>query len=56
VQTLLGDSSKARQQLGWRPTTTFQELVREMIERDYSAATRDTFVKQAGFRAYDYHE
>ena len=56
VETLLGDPSKAKAKLGWVPTTTFEELVREMIESDYSAAKRDSMVKLAGFQAYDYHE
>ena len=34
VDTLLGDSAKARELLGWRPTTTFPELVRLMVEAD----------------------
>jgi GDPmannose 4,6-dehydratase len=35
---LLGDASKAREQLGWEPTTTFDELVRRMVEHDLEAA------------------
>ena len=56
VETLLGDPSKAKSKLGWPPTTTFEELVREMIESDYTAAKRDSMVKLAGFQAYDFHE
>jgi GDPmannose 4,6-dehydratase len=56
VETLLGDPSKAKVRLGWEPATTFEELVREMVEADYDAARRDNLVKQAGFQAYDYHE
>ncbi|MDH3459667.1 MAG: GDP-mannose 4,6-dehydratase [Burkholderiaceae bacterium] len=56
VETLLGDPSKAKAKLGWEPTTTFDELVREMVASDYSAAKRDSIVKLAGFQAYDYHE
>ena len=56
VETLLGDPSKAKAKLGWEPTTTFAELVREMVESDYSAARRDSLVKLAGFQAYDHHE
>jgi GDPmannose 4,6-dehydratase len=37
VNLLLGDASKARERLGWRPRTSFQELVREMIEADCRA-------------------
>lgn len=56
VETLLGDPSKAKAKLGRTPTTTFDELVREMVESDYTAARRDSLVKQAGFQAYDHHE
>jgi len=56
VETLLGDPSKAKAKLGWVPTTPFSELVREMVEADYTAAKRDSLVKLAGFKAYDYHE
>ncbi len=40
VETLLGDASKARQQLGWSPQTSFEELVREMAEADLAEAKR----------------
>ena len=56
VETLLGDPAKAKAKLGWVPTTPFAELVREMVESDYTAAKRDNLVKLAGFQAYDYHE
>ena len=38
VNLLLGDASKARERLGWRSRTSFQELVREMVEADCRAA------------------
>ncbi len=56
VETLLGDATKAREKLGWVPKITLQELVREMVEADYTSARRDELVKQAGFQAYDFHE
>jgi GDPmannose 4,6-dehydratase len=56
VETLLGDPTKAREKLGWVPTTTLPELVKEMIEADYDAARRDSLIKMAGFQAYDYNE
>ena len=34
VDALLGDPSKAKKKLGWSPKTSFEELVREMIESD----------------------
>lgn len=56
VETLLGDPGKAREKLGWVPRTTFQELVSEMVNADFTSAKRDAMVKMAGFQAYDYHE
>ena len=34
VDSLLGDSSRAREALGWKPTVTFEELVRIMVDAD----------------------
>jgi GDPmannose 4,6-dehydratase len=34
VDQLIGDASKAQQQLGWQPRVTFEELVRMMVESD----------------------
>ena len=56
VETLLGDPTKAKDKLGWVPKITLPELVKEMVECDYSAARRDSLVKLAGFQAYDYNE
>lgn len=38
VETLLGDAAKARDKLGWTPSTPFDELVREMAEADLAEA------------------
>ena len=37
VNTLLGDSSKARKKLKWKPTTNIQALVKEMVEFELSS-------------------
>jgi GDPmannose 4,6-dehydratase len=55
VDTLLGDASKARQQLGWIPEVGFDELVREMVESDWRLAQRDALVAREGFAAYRHH-
>ena len=56
VETLLGDPSYAHARLGWTPTVTFEELVKEMIEADLVLAERDKLVKKHGFDVYEYHE
>jgi len=56
VETLLGDASKARRELGWKPRVTFRELVREMAEEDLKAAQRDALVKNHGYSIYNHHE
>jgi GDPmannose 4,6-dehydratase len=42
VDLLIGDASKAKNQLGWQQSHTFPELVAEMVERDLEAARRET--------------
>jgi GDPmannose 4,6-dehydratase len=41
VETLLGDAEEARNRLGWTPTTTFKELVAEMVEEDVKEAVKE---------------
>ena len=41
VETLLGDPTKAKEKLGWTPTTTLDQLVKEMVESDFTSAMRD---------------
>ena len=41
VDTLLGDAARARELLGWRPTVSFAELVRLMVEADLKAEGLD---------------
>ena len=34
VDLLLGDATKARERLGWRPETSFEELVKLIVDND----------------------
>ncbi|MDR7135118.1 GDPmannose 4,6-dehydratase [Lysobacter niastensis] len=56
VDTLLGDASKAKRELGWEATIGFDELVREMAEADLNAAKRDALITEHGYRADDFNE
>ena len=49
VEALLGDSTKAKEKLGWEPKIPFDELVAEMVREDYKSAQRDELVKKHGF-------
>jgi len=40
VDVLVGDAAKARERLGWQPSTTFPELARMMVEADLDAQRR----------------
>ncbi|OGA09688.1 MAG: GDP-mannose 4,6-dehydratase [Betaproteobacteria bacterium RIFCSPLOWO2_02_FULL_65_20] len=50
VDTLLGDATKAHEKLGWKPRTTFAQLVAEMVRHDLEAAERDALVKSQGYK------
>ncbi|HEY7754056.1 MAG TPA: GDP-mannose 4,6-dehydratase [Steroidobacteraceae bacterium] len=56
VDSLLGDGSKARSRLGWRPRTSFEELVAEMAGEDLKAAERDALVRRHGFTSPERRE
>jgi GDPmannose 4,6-dehydratase len=48
VEHLIGDSSKAREKLGWEPRTSFDELVRLMVDADLELLERGVPQKQGG--------
>src|SRR6202790_2637896 len=41
VELLVGDASKAREKLGWKPKTSFAQLVKEMVAGDLAIARRE---------------
>ncbi len=49
VESLLGDPSKACDQLGWRPEITLDQLITEMVESDLHLAKRDALLKHHGY-------
>ena len=46
VQTLLGDSTKARDKLGWVPKISFDQLVTEMVQEDLKLAKREKMLPE----------
>ena len=56
VETLLGDPSKAKNQLGWVPEITVQEMCREMVHYDLEQAKRQVLLLNNGFATTLSHE
>ena len=56
VETLLGDASKAKSELGWTPRVQFRELVQEMIREDLKLAEKDALAKRHGYAVFNQHE
>ena len=54
VETLLGDSTKAREELGWEPEYTVEQMVKEMVLKDIQFAEKDEYLMKGGFSRYDY--
>jgi GDPmannose 4,6-dehydratase len=46
VETLLGDSSKAKEKLNWSPKISFEQLVREMVREDSKIAKNDQLINR----------
>ena len=56
VETLLGDATKAREHLGWRPEISFKSLVEEMVQEDLEEAKKDKMCQDHGFRTFNNYE
>jgi GDPmannose 4,6-dehydratase len=49
VETLLGDPSKAKADLGWIPEITLEKMIQEMVEHDLDQAKRHALLKANGY-------
>jgi len=56
VDNLLGDATKARAKLGWRPQVSFPELVSEMLDADLKRAKRDSLMRSHGYQTPVYRD
>jgi GDPmannose 4,6-dehydratase len=56
VEFLLGDSTRAREKLGWTPKIRFEELVTLMVQADLEEAQKDHLVRTSGFPVYTHNE
>lgn len=56
VELLLGDPTKAKTELGWETTYSFDELVKEMVESDVALFKRDKYLMEGGHKIYHQNE
>ena len=56
VETLLGDSTKAKNNLGWVPQIGLEQMVSEMVREDIKLAEKDELCKREGFRTFAHIE
>lgn len=56
VDLLLGDPTKARNKLGWRHEHSLQQLVNDMVKNDIEEAKRDSYLKENGFKNFEFNE
>ncbi len=49
VDTLLGDPAKAKAKLGWQPTTSLDDMIKEMIDTDLIAARKNRLLVREGY-------
>ena len=49
VDSLLGDNTKAKKELNWKPKISFNEMIKEMINHDLEEAKKEIHVKKGGF-------
>jgi len=56
VESLIGDPTKARERFGWQATTSFEELVRDMVADDLVDAHRDDLLNAQGYKVREFNE
>jgi GDPmannose 4,6-dehydratase len=56
VELLIGDPSKAKTKLGWKPKYGLDELIKEMVNADLELFKRDQFLREGGHKIFQYHE
>ncbi len=56
VDVLVGDASKARAKLRWRPKYTLEEIVKEMVANDLELLKKEKLLKDAGYKILLRHE
>ena len=56
VELLLGDPTKAKEKLGWKPKHNLNSLVKDMMKADLALFKRDKYLLEGGHKVFKYHE
>jgi GDPmannose 4,6-dehydratase len=56
VDLLIGDASKAKQNMGWEPKYTLEQLVKEMMAYDVKLFEKDKYLLDGGHDVMNFHE
>ncbi len=56
VDQLIGDATKAKEKLGWKPKYDLQALVSDMMQSDLHLVKKDDYLKKGGFKTMNYFE
>jgi len=56
VDLLIGDASKAFNNLGWKPKHNLQDLVKDMVQSDMNLFKRDKYLLEGGHDVMNYNE
>ena len=56
VESLLGDSTKARRELGWEPEITIDQMVEEMVQKDLKIAKKEQLLIDNRYSSYTYED
>ena len=56
VDSLIGDATKARKELKWRPRYNLESLIKEMVESDLELFRRDHYLRAGGHKILHYNE
>ena len=56
VDILMGDATKARTKLGWEPRYDLKRLIEDMMNSDIKLMQKEAWIKEGGYRTYNYFE
>jgi len=56
VDLLIGDATKCKEKLGWKPKYNLSDLIKEMMESDLKYFKKEKYLKEGGHDTLNYHE